>query len=202
MYKRYGKFQMTDYMGSWIGLVVMIIFFIACLLLRLSVAYIIVPVLYFVALIYSIWKPNREYFEIIDDIINIKNGKRIRQIRIPRELSMIVSPVDISPPFTKRNAVGNQTHILKGKYALSILTKMDMDEIVERVHRGYIKRYTTSTIKSAFEEHRYLYSFVCNEVLLNEITRERKVNLLVPKSMLDKISLENQVTEIYIDPMC
>ena len=79
MYKRYGKFQMTDYMGSWIGLVVMIIFFIACLLLRLSVAYIIVQVLYFVALIYSIWKPNREYFEIVDvlgincsDLINFK----------------------------------------------------------------------------------------------------------------------------------
>lgn len=52
-----------------------------------AVVYTIVPILYSVALIYSIWSPNREYFEITDGVINVKKGKRKRQIKIPKELS-------------------------------------------------------------------------------------------------------------------
>lgn len=79
---------------------------------------------------------------------------------------------------------------------------MDMEEIIEKVHRGHITRYTTSTIKNAFEEYKYIYSFVCNDVLLNELLKDRNVNLLVPKSMIDKISLGKQVSEIFVDPEC
>lgn len=202
MYKRYGKFRIADYMASWMVICLMLIFVVACLVLKLSAAYIIVPLLYAVVIMHSILNPNRELFEITDDAIIIKKGKKEKQIKIPNELSLIISPVDICPPLSARTAVGNGTHILKGKYAVSVLMKMDMDEMVKKVHRGYIKQYTTSTIKNNFEEYNFFYSFVCNDVLLNEISRNRNVNLLVPKSMVDKISLGKQVPEMHIDFDC
>lgn len=202
MHKRYGKFEIADYNVSWMTLGLMIVFIVTCMMMKLPVVYMAVPILYSVALIYSIWNPNRECFEIIDGIIHVKKGKKEKKIKIPKELSLIISPVDICPPLSVRTAVGNETHILKGKYAVSILMKMDMGEIIEKVHRGYIKRYTTSTIKNAFEEYKYFYSFVCDDVLLNEFLRERKANILIPKSMFDKVVFEKNDLEIFIDPEC
>lgn len=201
-YPRYGKFRVTDYVGSWFGLIILMLFVAASFILKLSAAYIFVPASYSIALIYSICKPNRECFEISNDLIIIEKGNKKRQIKIPSELTLIISYVDICPPLARRNAVGNQTHILRGKYALSIFEKMDMEEVMERVHRNYIQRYTTSTIKSAFEEYRYIYSFVCNETLLNEIIQNRECNLLIPKSLFEKISWENGNIKIFVDPRC
>lgn len=202
MHKRYGEFRITDYKTSWMGLGLMTIFIVACLLLQLPVIYIVVPIVYSVALINSILSPNREYFKIINDIIKVKKGKKERTIKIPKEFSLIISPVDICPPLSVRTAVGNKTHILKDKYAVSILMRMDVEEILDRVHKGYIKRYTTSTIKNAFEEYKYFYSFVCDDILLNELLRERKANILIPKSIYDKVLLENKDLEIFIDSEC
>ena len=202
MYKRYGKFKISDYSASWMVLGLMIAFGVACLLLKLPGIYLIVPILYSATLIYSIWNPNREYFEIADGIINVKKGKREKQIKIPKEISLIISPVDVCPPLSIRTAVGNTTHMLDGKYAVSILMKMDMHEMLEKVHRGHIKQYTTSTIKNAFEEYKYFYSFVCEDLLLNELLRERKANILIPKSMINKVLLEKFDLEIFIDSEC
>lgn len=202
MYKRYGKLRIADYSISWMMLGLMLVFIVLCLILKLSAVYIIVPVLYILVLIYSIWNPNREYFEINGDMINIKKGKREKKIQIPKEFSIIISPIDVCPPLSVRTAEGNRTHILEGKYAVSILAKMDMRELVEKVHRGHIKQYTTSTIKNNFEEYKYIYSFACNDNLLNEILNEREVNLLIPKSMYEKVALKKYDLEIFIDSEC
>ena len=202
MYKRYGEFRIGDYKTSWMVLGLMIIFIVACFLLQLPVVYMVVPILYSVALINSIWNPNREYFKLINGIIYVKKGKKEKEIKIPKEISLIISPVDICPPLTVRTAVGNKTHILKGKYAVSVLMRMDMEEIIEKAHIGYIKKYTTSTIRNAFEEYKYVYSFVCDNVLLNQLLRERKANILIPKSIFDKMFLENKDLEIFIDSEC
>lgn len=202
MYKRYGNFRIADYKASWMALSMMIVFIVAGLMLKLSVIYIVVPILYSVAIIYTIWNPNRERFEIIEDLINVKKGKKEKEIKIPKEVSIVFSPVDICPPFSVRTAVGSSTHILKDKYAVSILVKMDIEEIIEKVHAGFIKKYTTSTIRNAFDEYKYVYSFVCDNVLLNQLLRERKANILIPKSIFDKIMLENKDLEIYVDSEC
>lgn len=202
MYKRYGKFRITDYVFSWIALCWIIVFVVVCYVLKLSIIYVILPILYLAALFYSIWNPNREYFEIRDEIIVTQKGRRHKIIKIPEEISLIFSLVDVSPPLSVRTAVGNETHILKRRYAVTILNKMDMDEIVEKVHRGYIKQYTTSTIKNAFEEHKYIYSFVYTDFLLKEILKRRNVNILIPMSLYDKVSLEKKELEIFIDPEC
>lgn len=76
MYKRYGKFRIADYMSSWMVICSMAVYLVACLMLKLSVIYIIFLLLYSSALIYSIWNPNREFFEIVGDVINVKKGKK------------------------------------------------------------------------------------------------------------------------------
>lgn len=203
MYKRYGDFRASDYTGSWAVMGVMILFVMVSLSFTYPIGYYIIPVIYLFALFYSIWNPNREWFEINDSIIHVKKGKKEKEIWIPEDISIIISPVDICPPLAVRTASGNQTHILKGRYAISILTKMNMEEMIERVHRGQLKKYTTSTIKMSFEEYRYIYSFVCNDNLLEKILSGRSANILIPKTMYSEIRLNRKLDiEICIDPIC
>lgn len=86
------------------------------------------------------------------------------------------------------------------RYALSIFKRMDMGEVINRIQTRTYGEYTMSTIDGLFEEYQYIYSFVCNETLLDEIVRNRKAELLIPKSLVDKVSINAQMGTVYIDP--
>ncbi len=199
---RYGKFQISDYIGSWCIVILYWILAFGCIIAELPFGYTCVPIIFSIIRIYSIIRPYKEQFEIKEDIIVVKNGKKETKKTLHKEMVLIISYVDTCPLFVKRTAIGNETHILKDRYAVSIIQKMPLEDIIERLHRNYVKKYTTSTIKDFFEEYNYIYSFVTDEKMLEELLFNRKCVLVIPKSLVDKVEIKATEVEVYIDVLC
>lgn len=198
-YYKYGKFRPRDYCGSWVGITILLIFVIASIILDLSTLYIVFPTIYAAIWLWIILLPNRERFIINKASITVLQGRKIREIPIPLELTLVVSYADICPPFAVRTVVGNQTHILKDKYAVSILRKMPLDIVLETVHRNFVQKYTTSIIQKRFNEYHYIYSFVCDQFLLDQLLTNRDCFLIIPQSLSEKVDFTTEAENIYID---
>lgn len=197
--RRYGEFHLRDYRTSIIGIIVLIVFAVASSATNLPYFFVVLPVLYAFIWIYGIVSPNLERFCINNGKIITQKCKKKQEISIPSELCLIVSYVDISPPLVKRTAFGNETHILKGKYAITILQRMPIETAIKHLHKNYIRKYTTSTIKTCFDEYLYVYSFVGNQTLLNQLLSIRNCVLIVPESLLNRVSINPNCTSIYVD---
>lgn len=197
-YYRYGKFRFGDYWGSWEVILIFIFGSIACFMFGDSIILSIYPIICAVVRLSSILLPNRERFSIDGDIITIKIGKKIRQKTIPKDAVLVISQVDIRPPLSGRSAVEKQTHILKDKYAVSILQNMSLESALHYLHLDYAQEYTTSMIEDHFV-YRCLYSFVFDEDLLNRLLYDKEYLVIIPESLADKVSIDRQKVKTYID---
>lgn len=197
-YRRYGNFRLSDYIATWIGIAVLLTFAIAGYILELPIIIVVFPLIYAVITLWAIISPNCECFSIDGSVITARKGKKVQKITIPAELTLVISYADISPPLVKRTAIGNKTHILKDKYAISVLRKMPIESTLVCLHRNHVLKYTTSMIKDIFE-HQFVYSFVCNQTLLDNITQNKECFAIVPESLVDKIPAISQKINIYID---
>lgn len=199
---RYGKFRFGDYNMSWGAIILLMLFAAASLILDLSFLFFLFPTVFAVVWLWVILVPHREQFVLHGDTIAVYAGKKSRSIALPLELTLVVSYADICPPLAIRTAVGDQTHILKDKYAVSILQDVPLDAALEALHRNYIQRYTTSTIQTVFDDYRFVYSFVCNQSLLDELIANRKCSLIIPESLFERISVDSSIVNVYIDTKC
>ena len=201
-YYRYGRFRISDYCISWTAIVLLLFFSIASVVLELSFLFVIFPVAYAAIWLWTILSPHREQFVFCDSGIITWVGKKQQKIDLPSELTLIVSDVDICPPLAMRTAIGNKTHILKGKLAISILKKIPKDSVIERLHRNGIQKYTTSRVQVVFDGDFYIYSFVCSQSLLDELVFNRECLVIIPESLLEKIPFDLSAVNIQIDTGC
>lgn len=198
-YRRYGAFRLSDYWASWIGIASLLIFAISSFVLRLSWWITVFSSGYAVLWTWMIISPSRERFYLSSqEITVIKRGKK-QCIHFPSDVCLIISYADIRPPFAMRTASGNETHILKGRYAVSILQRMPLNDALDRLHKGYLRRYTTSTIRACFEEFRYIYCFVCDNELLDLILHDKNCLLIVPESLASQVSTNHPNVTVHID---
>ena len=199
---RYGKFCFWDYWTSWVGLVVLTLFAIASIILDLSVIFVMFPLVYAAVWLWSILLPHREQFTVDSDAITVFRGNKTLKIVLPTELILIISCADIAPLFATRTATRGQTHILKDKYAVSILQKMPTETVLESLHRNYLRTYTMSTILNSFDSSHFIYSFVCDQSLLNQILANRKCLMIIPKSLLEETYVNTSAVDVYVDICC
>lgn len=200
MYYRYGGFRFDDYNTSWIGMAILILFAFLSIVLRLSFLFVAFPTMYVLFWGWTILDQNCEKFMLTEDaIITVKHGKK--QMRyLPSELSIVVSYVDICPPFSRNVSVGNKTHILKDRYAVSILKNTPLTTILGDLHQIPISKYTTSTIQAVFDDHRYIYCFVCTDfTLIESIMHNRECLVIVPRSLQEKVPIQSASGALYID---
>lgn len=201
-YYRYGVFRPGDYCMSWVGMVVLPFFSIASIVLDLSFLLVIFPTVYAMAWLWVILAPHREQFVICNDSITALFGNKTHTIILPSELTLVVSYADICPPLTKRTAVGKETHILKDKYAISILQKTPVDVAIEALHRNHVQTYTTSIIQTVFDDYRYIYSFVWNQSPFDKLIANRKCQLIIPESLVGRIPVDPSIMNVHIDMGC
>ena len=177
------------------------IFSIVCLVFELYI-FAIISVIYALIWVATIVMPNKEKFIIEDDWIFATKGKDTKKIIIPKKVTVVFSYADVCPPFARRTALGNETHILKDKYAITILNELPLEVVIKKLHSNYIQLYTTSTIKASFEECCYIYSFVCCEELVIRLMHNRNCQLIVPQSLLKELKYLPQGENVYIDTTC
>ena len=198
-YYRYGKFRHGDYCISWVGIAVLLFFSIGSIMLKLSFLFVVFPLVYAVVWLWVILAPHREKFIMCDHSITVLLGKKTRTIILPSELTLVVSYADVCPPLTLRTAIENQTHILKDKYAVSILQKMPLDVAIEALHRNQIHNYTTSIVQRVFDDYRYIYGFVCNQSQIDRLIANQNCLLIIPESLQEKISVDQSIVDVHID---
>ena len=196
---RYGKFRFGDYCVSWFAIVLLLLWSIASVVLELSLAIAALLLVYAMVWLWAILSPHHEQFALCADVITIYRGKKTHKIHLPLELVVVVSYADICPPFAIHTAIGNETHILKDKYAISILHKMSLNTVLEGLHRGYVQKYTTSSIRAAFDGYRYIYSCVCDEALIKELITDRECLLIIPESLRNEISIDISAVDVFVD---
>ena len=137
---RYGKFHFQDYWQSWISIVVLLFFAIANILLELPWVFFAFSIVYVIVWVWMILAPQFEHFILTSDfIITSYIGRKKHAIELPSELTLVISYVDICPPLAVRTAIGNRTHILKEKYAVSILHELPLEIALEKLHLNHLK---------------------------------------------------------------
>lgn len=201
-YRRYGTFHLSDYRGSWFAIAVYLALAIGNYILsEISIFYIAILIIYAVIRLWSIISPNCERFSIDGSVITARKGKRVEKITIPAEITLVISHADISPPLSVRTPHGNKTHILKDKYAISILSETRIESILKRLHESSVKKYTTSLIELIFG-FQFVYSFVCDEELLVSMMQNRECFIIIPECFVDQIPIIKQASNVYIDSEC
>lgn len=198
-YLRYGGFRFSDYTSAWFAMVFLFVLVIVGFLTDTPFYLLIWPLLFSVIMAWSIYKPNRERFWISDDTITIIQGVRKQKVAIPTEATVIVSYADVCPPLARRVSYGNQTYMLKGRYAVSILHKMPLETVLGCLHRNYARKYTTSTIEFCFDEWCHVYSFVCTQELLDQLLTKGYYQLIIPESLLERVSINHNTASVYVD---
>lgn len=201
-YRRYGTFHFSDYIGSWIAIAVYLALAIGNYILsEISIFFIALLIIYAVIRLWSIISPNFERFSIDGSVITARKGKRVEKITIPAEITLVISHADISPPLSVRTPHGNKTHILKDKYAITILSETRIESILKRLHESSVKKYTTSLIELIFG-FQFVYSFVCDEELLVSMMQNRECFIIIPECFVDQIPIIKQASNVYIDSEC
>ena len=198
---RYGKFRFSDYWISWIGIMIMTLFSVLFMILDPSIISVF-PMAYAAVWLWSIVWPHREQFIFGNDSITVYKGKRKFDINLPPEVTIVVSRADIAPLFSVRTATREQTHILSNKYAISILKKMPIEEVLETLHRNHLRTYTTSTIQKSFDDYKFIYSFVCNQQILDQVMYSRSCSVVIPKTLLEELAVDSRLHYVYIDTQC
>lgn len=197
-YKRYGKFRFRDYTSSWFAIVFLFVLVVDGILTDTQFYLLIWPLLLLIIMAWSIYKPNSERFLISSDTITIMQGRKEQKVSIPSEPTLIVSYADVCPPLAKRIGYGNQTYMLKGRYAISILQKITLETAFERLHQNYTRKYTISTVEECFDEY-YVYSFVGNQEMLDKLLANRNCQIIIPETLLNQISIDLHQINVHID---
>ena len=198
---RYGKFRFWDFTGSWFAILVYLTLAVGVLTLDIAPFLLIVPVLGMTIRLWTIISKLTELFSVIDGTILVTKGLRNDEIKIPDKCTIVLSAVDVCPsPLVARTAMGYQTHILKGKWAATILRPADVEMVLEELHRGYAKQYTTCMIEQRFYGHNHVYSFVCDEALLFEIRKTTKAVIVVSEAISKYLSTELvEAPDVFLD---
>ena len=197
-YRRYGKFRFRDYSSTLFGVVFLFVLVVVGFLTDTQFYLLIWPLLLIIIMIWSIYSANRECLLILGDTITIMRGRKNKKVSIPSEPTLVVSYADVFP-FAKHVSYGNNTYMLKGRYAISILEKMPLETVLARLHQNHTFKYTASTVELSFDESLYVYSFVGNQELLDKLMSNRNCQIIIPETLLNQIPIDLHQTNIYID---
>ena len=199
MKKRYGKFKFSDYCASYFAVLVLLAFSAFGWILEAPIILVLLSSAFVLIWTWTIYSPHREQFVIKDDSIETFIGKKTKTIPLPSSLTLVISYADIAPPLTRRTAIGNTTHILKDKIAVSVLQDMETEYVLNKLHQNHVKTYTQSMIKADFDGYGFIYSFVYYQEAFNKIIEGRKCSIIIPEPLKEKVIINSSNVDVYID---
>lgn len=198
-YKRYGSFKFQDFWISWLGILVLLLMSVVAIILKMSFFFLLCCIGFAAYWMWKIICPFIEEFSINGNTIITQKGKVKQEISIPSKVCLIVSYADIVPPFAIRTSYNKQTHILKNKYAITILRETPLNGTLESLHRNHIEKYTMSSVENVFYGSAFVYSFVCSANLLDDLLVNRTCQLIIPESLLRVCDVNNANAFLYVD---
>lgn len=97
--------------------------------------------LYGVALI--VW-PYLERFTVEDHLIVSRRFRHVSEIVLPPDSVLVFTQAAIRDTFSV------QSYFLKGKYAVSILSGISLENILQTLHANRARKYTNASIENSF----------------------------------------------------
>lgn len=201
MYHRYGKLSLSDlwpFVCESIVSVSLAVLFFATKSGLTAIAGVCMLGCAAISL-YSISSAMSEKYAVRNNTISISKFGKKRVISLPEEITVVVSYADIRPPFAVYSALGKETRILPGRYAVTLLHKVQTPMVLERLHHHRISKYTASSIRDILPEYQYIYSFVGNASLLTEVQQNAKCNFIIPVSLKDQYNELREIPLAYFD---
>lgn len=206
MKRRYGKLSFSDHFTMAIGSIILCIIASGSLILRfLNIS--TTPYMYGIGIIIvcvfwnmAILIPYSERFEIRNDKIISQILFRTAKIDIPDNISIVISYLDNCPHLARRSAahISQQVFIPEGKYMVSILKQISTPDLLEKLHRPFVNPYTNSTVMDSFCGQ-FIYSFIWDHALLDRVMQNRNCNIVIPKSLSNRLVVSASNAEIIID---
>ena len=200
-YKRYGKLLFSDWLRILLPILLLVCMSVLGAVLNLSAFMISIPLIYAMLFIAVIVFQVCEKFTISEGSIAVYKLLKKNNVELPDKMLLIVSHAEICPflvatgPFRE-----NGTKVLKNQYAISILRDTTIEEALSILRKSLFKKPTATNIRQIFYEYRYVYSFVFNNTLLQELIHNKEATIIIPKSLSAKISLNNiTASNVYID---
>lgn len=142
--------------------------------------------------------PYREKFSVNQTSLMVYKSRTIKEIILPVKMTVVLSYADMCTDLAKRVTLVNQTYMLKGEWSISLLEDVSVNKVIERLHGKGAWRYTNCWVEELLKSH-FIYSFVCNQSVLEEVLSDKNYTLIIPETLLHKIDIQKIKGEIYID---
>lgn len=198
IYKKYGKFLFKDYWLNWIIVSIFMMFGIIGIANEMPEIYCGIYILIAFVKSISILLPHRERFAINEDGIVVYNGNKVKEIFFPSQFIAIISYADICTNLAKKISKVNRTYNLKKRFSISFVQEISLQEALEKLHGKYTYRYTNCWVEELLKQN-FIYSFVCNQSMLEEILRNKDFTLIIPETLSNMINIKNIKGDIYVD---
>lgn len=202
---RYGKLRVRDFCLIWFACA--FLFLLGCAAIVLDIMGFLPSNTFFIGVFlivfalgffFSVLRRLKEQFSIDNGVLLIlRYGKKMEQ-NLPPHLTVIISYADFLPPLATRSVESlymKQSISLDGQYAITLIEGSWGQEIFPLL-RQY--RYSSSHIEEVFQDH-YIYSFVCNQELFDNLISQKECNVIIPSSLANRLTVNNFVSHIFID---
>lgn len=197
-YRRYGKIRLKNHLSNCFFDLFFLLFGIAGIAIGTSKtsSVVFIGIAIFDVIHTSI--PYREKFLVNQETVIVYKKRKNKSIHIPSKVTVVISYADMCTDLAKRVTLYNSTYMLKGEWAISLLKDVPLEKVIERLHRKGAWRYTNCWVEELLKQY-FVYSFVCNQSMLEDILRNKDFTLIIPETLLGMIDTKNLKGDIYID---
>ena len=196
---RYGGFRLIENIWTIIGIAVLWIYVIISLILDVSYAFTLCPAFLATICMWQLIRLHMEQFTLQEDAIISYVWKNTRIINLPSELTLIVSCADVHIPLDAPAFFRPVSKVAKRKYSISILQQVQPSYAINMIHNVQVDKYAMSIIRRIFDGHQFIYDFVCNQHMLEQLIRNRTCSLIVPKSLLNEVCIDSMDVDLIVD---
>lgn len=196
---RYSTFRLADNLRPLTAICIFVLFSVMSTVLNLSFFFTLVPALLAFLYAWQIMQLHREQFVLRSDLILVFMGRKTHTISLPAKITCVISYADVCTPLDTPASLRGALHTQRNRYAVSILQRMPPASVLEALHRTHAKRYTTIMVKNAFEPHLFIYSFVCNQSMIDILVAGRDCLFILPESLKEQVFIRQEAADVPID---
>ena len=197
-YTRYGKIKLKNHLSNCFFDLFFLLFGMIGIVNEISIicGIIFVSIAMF-DMIHTLL-PYKEKFLVNQDTIFVYKNRKIKSLKIPSKVIVVISYADMCTDLAKRVTLYNSTYMLKDDFAISLLKDISVEKVVKRLPDNRAWRYTNCWVEHLLNQN-FVYSFVCNQSMLEEVLQNKNYSLILPETLLHKIDTKKLKGDIFID---
>lgn len=196
---RYGGFRLRDNIWTITGITVLWIYVIISRILEVSYAFTLLAAFLATICMWQLIRLHMEQFTLQENAIISYIGKNTRIINLPSELTLIVSCADVHIPLDAPAFFRPVSKVVKGKYSISILQQVQPSYAINMIHNVQVDKNAMSIIRRIFDGYQFIYDFICNQHMLEQLIHNRTCSLIVPKSLMDEVNIDSMDVNLIVD---